>query len=127
MHNPTTESPALGTHADLLQAAAADALRFWEPRRIAYNAALALVVSVVFAAQWSKLLLHASPDFFLGLFLLAVLANVAYCAAYPVDVFVQRSGLGGACRRVRTTLFAVGTLFASVLAQFIARGMLDGG
>lgn len=105
---------------------AADALRYWEPRRALYNAVLALVVAAVFAVQWRDLLRHASVDFFLSLFLLTVLANVAFCAAYPADVFVQRAGLAGARRRVRTALFVVGTSFAAVLAQFIARGMVGG-
>ena len=126
--NPAASFDSLGrTAADLQRQIAADALRYWEHRRIAYNGVLALVVSGVAVAHWQQFLRQASVDFFLGLFLLAVLANVAFCAAYPADVFVQRSGLGQAQRRVRTVLFAVGTLFASVLAQFIARGMVTGG
>jgi hypothetical protein len=105
-------------------AIAADALRYWEPRRIAYNAVLGGVVAIVFAMQWRALLRHASVDFFLALFLFAVLANIAYCAAYPADVFVQHAGLDAARRRARTVLFLVGTLFAAVIAQFVARGML---
>lgn len=106
---------------------AADAIRFWERQRLLYNAVLATVVAVVFAARWPAFLERAVPDFFLGLFLLAVLANVAFCAAYPADLFVQRSGLVGAARRVRVTLLVVGTTFAAVLAQFVARGLVSGG
>jgi hypothetical protein len=136
MHDRTND-PAAVTHgsptgsdgpgADWLRAPAADALRYWEVRRLAYNAVLVLVVSAVAVSHWTQFLRHASIDFFLGLFLLAVLANVAYCAAYPADVFVQRSGLMQVRRRVRTALFTLGTLFAAVLAQFIARGMVAGG
>ena len=34
-----------------------------------------------------------SVDVLLGMFILAVFANVAYCAVYVVDLFVQFSGL----------------------------------
>jgi hypothetical protein len=132
MHDPHPDPAALSGEprdmaAERSRQIAADALRFWEPRRIVYDAVLLLVAGTVFLTHWRQFLRHASVDFFLGLFLLAVLANVAYCAAYPADVFVQRSGLGDARRRVRTALFVVGTLFAGVLAQFIARGMVGGG
>lgn len=121
-----SEAGDAGRLADVLQEIAADAIEFWERQRITYNVILLLVVSVVFVVHAPGFLQRASVDFFLALFLLAVLANVAYCAAYPVDVFVQRSGLRAACRRVRRALLLVGTLFAGVLAQFIARGMVGG-
>lgn len=135
MHDRTTPTPApasssiagggtpIHRHRDM----AADALRYWERQRIAYNAVLLLVVGAVFLSHWTQLLARASVDFLLVLFLLVVLANVAYCAAYPADLFVQRTGLGTARRRARWALFGVGTLFAAVLAQFIARGMVAGG
>src|SRR5262245_46057966 len=68
-----------------------DALRYWEPRRLLFNAALLLVVVACFFLGWpvSKQLLN--HDLILGLFVLAVLANVAYCAAYVPDVIIQSS------------------------------------
>ncbi|MFC0679380.1 hypothetical protein ACFFGH_16210 [Lysobacter korlensis] len=101
-----------------------DALHYWERRRLVYNAVLAVVVATVFGAHADRFLRNASPDLFLGLFLLAVLANVMYCAAYPADLFVQRSGSQRALQWVRLSLFAIGTTFAAVLAQFIARGIV---
>lgn len=103
---------------------AADALRYWERRRLVYNAALLSVVATIFAAHASRFADLASLDLFLALFLLAVLANVLFCAAYPVDLFVQRSGPAIAVRRVRLILAVVGTAFACVIAQFIARGIV---
>lgn len=70
-----------------------DAIRFWEPRRVLYNLALAVIVVAYFLAGYPKSKLVLSIDFALGLFLLAVAANVAYCAAYLADIFVQASGL----------------------------------
>jgi hypothetical protein len=130
MTDQTPSPPCRGDAASLSvepRDIAADALRYWERRRIGYNAVLALVVASVFGVQWQAFLRHAAVDFFLGLFVLAVLANVAFCAAYPADVFVQRAGLREARRQARSALFTIGTLFAAVLAQFVARGMVGGG
>ena len=122
----TGRDPTSGA-AEQARASAAAALRYWEPRRIAYNLSLALVVAIVFFANQAIFVQRASLDLFLGLFLLAVMANIVYCSAYPADVFLQRSGLDAWCRRLRPLMFAVGTSFACVLAQFIARGMLTDG
>jgi hypothetical protein len=54
------------------------------------------------------------------LFLLAVLANVAYCAAYPVDVFVQASGFRERWLKYRWVLFFIGVAFAAVVTRFWA-------
>lgn len=71
---------------------ATDAIRYGEPRRILYNLALAAIVlaDFVLGPPLSKGLM--TLNFMLFLFLLAVLANVACCAAYVVDIFAQISG-----------------------------------
>ena len=101
-----------------------DAIRYWEPRRVLYNAALAGVVCAYF---WSAL--PASRDLLnlnalLGLGVLAVLANICYCAAYVVDVFAQLSGFRGGWLRARWLLLALGTAFAAVLTRFCVLGSL---
>lgn len=68
-----------------------DALRYWEPRRLLYNAVLAAVVVVNFAAYWPASREIITPQSLVGCFVLAVLANACYCAAYIVDLFVQFS------------------------------------
>jgi len=70
-----------------------DSIRYWEPRRAIYNLALAAVVTAHFVSGLpsSKQALHFNG--LLLLFALAVLANVAYCAAYVADIFVQISSL----------------------------------
>jgi hypothetical protein len=100
-----------------------NAIRFWEPRRLIYNLVLAGVVAIYFMLAYPGSKAQLSLDVGLGLFILAVIANVAYCAAYLADFFVQASGFREAWQRVRWGLFAVGTIFAAVLARFVAMGM----
>jgi hypothetical protein len=101
---------------------AADALRYWEPRRLIYNGVLALVVLAHAFVEWPNLRGHLSLDLALGLFFLAVLANVCYCAAYIADIFVQFSGLHQQWRIGRVLLLSVGTAFAATITHFFAKG-----
>jgi len=100
-----------------------DAIRYWELRRIAYNVMLAAIVLVVFALQWPESRAALSADLVPTLFILAVLANVAYCAAYPVDVVAQYSGFQAAWKRYRWLLFVVGVVFAGIITRFFAVAM----
>jgi hypothetical protein len=104
---------------------ATDAIRYWEPLRIAYNLVLAVVVLSYFWIDYPASKLALSLNLALIIFLLAVLANVAYCAAYVVDVFAQASGYRELWRKYRWTLFAIGTLFAGVITRFVAMGMFQ--
>jgi hypothetical protein len=78
-----------------------DAIKFWEPARIGYNSVLAAVVAIHFVAAYPESKNVINLDFGLGLFLLAVVANVAYCAAYVPDIFAQASGFRDVWRKVR--------------------------
>jgi hypothetical protein len=100
-----------------------NAIRFWEPRRVIYNLALTVVVGAYFAAAYPASKAVLSVDFALGVFLLAVVANIAYCAAYLVDIFVQISGFREVWQRGRWVLFVIGTTFAAVITRFVAMGM----
>ncbi len=104
-----------------------NAIRYWEPRRILYNLVLAVIVVVhyVLGLPFSKSALQFNT--LLLLFALAVLANVAYCAAYIPDVFAQMSGLRDSWLRFRWVVFVVGLAFAAVLAHFFALSMFDRG
>src|SRR5262245_21948517 len=106
---------------------ATDAIKFWEPGRILYNLALAAVVVLHFVAGYPQSKAMLSLDFGLGLFLLAVVANIAYCAAYLVDIFAQASGFRDLWQRYRWLLLAIGTTFAAVITHFIAGGMFHPG
>ena len=100
-----------------------DALRFWEWRRLFYNLVLAAVVLLEFARllPFSKYALQFNTA--LTLFLLAVLANAAYCAAYLVELLVQFSEYREPWRRYRFAVWLTGTVFAAVLTHFFAGGM----
>src|ERR1051326_5219522 len=104
-----------------------DAIRFWEPRRVLYNLALAAIVVGYFVAGYPVSKSVLSIDFALGLFLLAGAANVAYCAAYLADIFVQASGYREIWKRARWVLFGIGTLVAAIITRFIAMGMFRPG
>lgn len=102
---------------------ATDAIKFWERVRIFYNLVLAAIVMGYFVAGYPSSKATLSLNFVLGLFLLAVIANVAYCSAYIVDIFAQLSGFRELWRRFRWYLFAIGTTFAAILTRFVAMGM----
>lgn len=96
----------------------ADAFGYWERRRIIYNLLLAAVVVTWIAATWP----HFRPAFtwssVLALIVLALIANLCYCAAYVADLPLQHSSFCALWRRWRWSLFLLGTLFAIVLTNY---------
>jgi len=100
--------------------AVSDALGYWEPRRVAYNVVLAVIVLVYFALNWPQSRGSVSVEGVLFVFILAVLANICYCAAYLGDVFVQISGFRRAWQRWRFILFLVGMIFAAIITRWFA-------
>jgi len=103
----------------------AEALRYWEPRRLFYNGVLLAVVVAHIVAKWQDVQKLPTFDEFLLLFLLAVLANICYCAVYAVDLFVRFSGLQTAWDKGRIVVLLVGTAFAAVIAHFLSSGILS--
>jgi hypothetical protein len=83
---------------------------------------LTAVVIIYFGVGYPASKAVLSVDFLLSLFLLTVIANVAYCSAYRVDIFVQASGFRELWQRYRWVLFAIGTTFAAVITRFVAMG-----
>lgn len=100
-----------------------DAIGYWEPRRIAYNAVLSIIVLAVVAGHWPDSRSVISANLLLQLFLLAVVANVLYCAAYIVDIVAQYSGFRDTWRGRRWILLTVGIAFAGTIARFISMDM----
>jgi hypothetical protein len=101
-----------------------EAIRYWEPRRIVYNLVLAAIVGICFFTSG----FYKRPfslDEFLLFVLLCVLANVAYCAAYVVDIFAQTSGFREQWRNLRWVLFAIGLVFAAILTRFWSMGLFS--
>lgn len=104
----------------LLAEAATNAIRYWEPRRLIYNAVLTAVVVLYFFIGWPASWQALSVDLGLQLFQLAVIANVLYCSAYVPDLFAQLSSLRGAWLASRWIVFLVGTAFAATNARFVS-------
>jgi hypothetical protein len=100
--------------------AVSDAIGYWEPRRIAYNGVLALIVLAYFAVNWPHSRTVVSFEGVLIVFVLAVIANICYCAAYLGDVFVQMSGFRDAWQKWRWVLFIIGTTFAAIITRWFA-------
>jgi len=95
-----------------------DAIRFWEPRRVVYNLVLTTVVVVWLVATWPHFRVALTLSSLLIFAVLALLANVCYCAVYLVDIPMQRSTLSGIWVPRRWVLWLVGTLFAIVLENY---------
>jgi hypothetical protein len=102
-----------------------DAIHYWERRRILYNLVLALIVVAVFVANWPASQARLGFDLAQRLFILAVLANIAYCAAYPVDLFAQLSAVRATWLRFRWLLFVIGMLFAAIIARIFTQSMFS--
>jgi len=105
------------------RAALSDAIRYWERRRIIYNLALVVVVAVEFVAHLPASRSELTFATLECLFVLAVLANIAYCAAYVVDVVAQLSDLRLTWLRLRWVLLIIGMAFGGVLAHFMSQGI----
>lgn len=107
------------------RAAATNAIRYWEPRRIVYNVVLAAITIAYFAAYYPRSRAALSLDEGLFIFLLAVLANVAYSSAYIADVFFQLSDYHQLWRKYRWLLFVIGTVFAGIIIRVFSIGFFD--
>jgi hypothetical protein len=95
-----------------------DAIGYWEPRRLWYNAALTALAGTWVVLTWP----HFRPAFTLAsvakLIVLAALANVCYSAAYFVDLPLQRSAFRATWQQRRWVLWLFGTLFALVVTCY---------
>lgn len=115
-------SPAPGSTE--FQSVLSDAIGYWERRRIVYNSLLTATVLIWITATWP----HFRPAFawqpFVALVVLAMFANLCYCAAYVADLAMQYSSFREYWRRWRWALWTVGMLFALLLANYwIADGI----
>lgn len=94
------------------------AVRFWEPRRIIYNALLLVVCAIWVIATWPHFRPAITWFTLLQLTVLALIANACYCAAYLVDIPLLWSSASSSLKQLRWGLWAAGTLFAIVLANY---------
>ena len=112
--NAANSSPSndSGGYANFAQAA-----RFWEPLRIAYNLLLVAVVALWVIATWPHFRPALRLETLLPMAFLALLANVCYCAAYLVDLPLRHAAQNF-LRRWRWIVWTAGTLFAILLANY---------
>ncbi len=114
--------PARASKRASLREMVTDSIRYWEPRRLIYNAALALIVLGYFRVSWPASRSAFSLNGVLFLFVLAVLANVCYCTAHVADIFAQFSGFRELWLRFRWMLLLLGILFAGIITRFFVLG-----
>jgi hypothetical protein len=95
-----------------------DAIRYWERRRVGYNLVLAAIVVGWVVLTWPHFRSAFSWTSLLALFVLAVLANVCYCAAYLVDIPLQYSAFQQSWRNRRWALWLIGVIFAGVITFY---------
>jgi len=95
-----------------------NAIGYWERRRILYNLLLTAVVVAWIALTWPHFRPAFAWDSFVALLVLAVLANLCYCAAYVADLPMQHSSFRDLWRDWRWALWLGGTLFAILLANY---------
>lgn len=96
----------------------AEAVRYWEPRRLIYNLLLTAVCVAWLVLTWPHFRPALTLTSLLLLSILALFANICYCAAYLAEISFQRSSPGPVRQRQRWALWLVGTLFAMVLTNY---------
>ena len=117
---PSTESTESAGHA--LQGSPwkglTDAARFWEPRRLLYNLLLFGFVVLWVVKTWP----HFRPAMTLQslgiMTVLALLANVCYCAAYFAEILIQNVTSSAAWNQQRWVVWVVGTLLAILFENY---------
>jgi hypothetical protein len=92
------------------------AARFWERGRIPYNLALS-ITAIVWFARWPHITQAMKLSDVGRLLILALLANLCYCAAYLLDLAIQQLP-NVQWPRYRWIVFALGTLFAVLLESY---------
>ena len=107
-------APAPPSLRDVLR----DAWRYWEPRRIGYNAMLGAIVLGWLVFTWPHFRSAIAWGPFGMLLVLALLANLCYCAAYLVDVPLQYTAWRGAWRARRGVLWLLGMALAALITCY---------
>lgn len=94
---------------------AVDAIRYWESRRIIYNAVLIAIAAGWVVVTWPHFRPAFSLQSILPVLILFAAMNACYCLAYVPDIAMQHSSLRAIWQRRRWILWLLGTAFAMVL------------
>ena len=108
----------VASEGDGVREAVRQAIRYWEPRRLIYNLLLAAVVAVWLVATWPHFRNALTLESLGIMTVLALAANVCYCAAYFVDIPMQRSSFEVNWRRLRWVLWLLGTILAIAFENY---------
>ena len=92
--------------------------RFWEPRRLWYNAILSIVVLLWLVFTWPHFRPALTLEALGKMLVLGLLANVCYCAAYPVDWVVQAASSDKVRGRFRWAIWILGMLLALLVENY---------
>jgi hypothetical protein len=95
-----------------------DAVRWWEWRRITYNALLTAFFVALTIRTWPRLRPELGLDKVLPLLVLAVLANLCYSTAYLLDPLLSASPSARTPHRVRLALWVAGMLLALCIEAY---------
>lgn len=95
-----------------------DARRFWEPRRLWYNAVLTGIVLVWLIATWPHFRPALNLQALAQMLVLAFLANLCFSAAYLADFCAQGLLPKNLWRGFRWTVFAFGMLLAVLVENY---------
>jgi hypothetical protein len=101
-----------------MRASLSDEIRYWELRRILYNAILAAVFVGWIVLTWPHFR-EASPlQGLLFLLIYAAAANLCYTAAYFVAIPLQHSPIRALWQRWRWGLWLIGILIALLVTNY---------
>ena len=95
-----------------------DAARFWEPRRLLYNLLLLAVLLAWVTKTWPHFRPAMTLDSLAIVTVLALLANLCYCAAYLAEMLIQNATSTSSWNRQRWAVWVVGTLLAILFANY---------
>ncbi len=93
-------------------------IRYWESRRLYYNLVLGVVFVFWVARGWSHFRSAFSWGNLATLAVLALIANLLYCAAYAVDFIFANLSFGETWQRHRWVLLLLGILLAVLLESY---------
>lgn len=95
-----------------------DAMRYWERRRIVFNAILLAIFLGWIVLTWPHFSDAPAGQALLFLAIFFAMANILYSAAYLVDIPLQQSPARTFWRRWRLGLWLIGTLFAVLFTNY---------
>lgn len=97
-----------------------EAVKYWEPRRLLFNAVLLLILLYHVNAQneWG---VFGAREFNVACLVFALAANVLYCLAYPPDMALRYSLLSTRTKKLGTMgIFVLGLIVGSIITDYVA-------